>query len=416
LPARDEIPGARVLDRRLLRLAVPLAVGALALTACGNKKESSGASGGSKTLTIGVIAPLTGDLAAIGQGIKNGVDLAVKQANTNKTVPGYTLKMDAQDDTAKADVGATVAAKLVADNTVAGVVGPLNSSVAKSVAPVMASADLTEISPSNSNVDLTGRGALATGGTQTRPYKSYFRVVATDDIQGPFAAQFAVNTLGKKTIAIVHDKKAYGQGLAQAFAKEAAKDGAKVLKTETINPGDKDFSAVITKLKAQKPDFLFYGGEYPEASLLTKQMKAAGLKIPLMGGDGVQADDFIKIGGAAAEGDYATALGAPPESLASAKQFLTDYAAQKYADPIGPYGAYAYDAANIIIQALKTAASGKSGQALRDAVTAAVQNTNTTGATGALSFDKFGDTNSKVLTAYTVKGGKFVPAKTDTFK
>jgi branched-chain amino acid transport system substrate-binding protein len=400
LPARDEIPGARVLDRRLLRLAVPLAVGALALTACGNKKESSGSSGGSKTLTIGVIAPLTGDLAAIGQGIKNGVDLAVKQANTNKTVPGYTLKMDAQDDTAKADVGATVAAKLVADNTVAGVVGPLNSSVAKSVAPVMASADLTEISPSNSNVDLTGRGALSTGGTQTRPYKSYFRVVATDDIQGPFAAQFAVNTLGKKTIAIVHDKKAYGQGLAQAFAKEAAKDGAKVLKTETINPGDKDFS----------------GGEYPEASLLTKQMKAAGLKIPLMGGDGVQADDFIKIGGAAAEGDYATALGAPPESLPSAKQFLTDYAAQKYADPIGPYGAYAYDAANIIIQALKTAASGKSGQALRDAVTAAVQNTNTTGATGALSFDKFGDTNSKVLTAYTVKGGKFVPAKTDTFK
>jgi branched-chain amino acid transport system substrate-binding protein len=407
-----------VLDRRLLRLAVPFAVGALALTACGDSKEDTGStSGASKTLTIGVIAPLTGDLAAIGQGIKNGVDLAVKQANEKKTVKGYTLKMDAQDDTAKADVGATVAAKLVADNSVAGIVGPLNSSVAKSVAPVTSQANLVEVSPANSNVDLTGRGALATGGTQTRPYKSYFRVVATDDIQGPFAAQFAVNTLSKKTIAIVHDKKAYGQGLAEAFAKEATKDGAKVLKTETINPGDKDFSATITKLKAQSPDFLFYGGEYPEASLLTKQMKAAGLKIPLMGGDGVQADDFIKIGGAAAEGDYATALGAPPESLDSAKQFLTDYAAQKYADPIGPYGAYAYDSANIIIQALvKATAGNKSGQALRDAVTAAVGETNLTGATGSLSFDKFGDTNSKVLTAYTVKGGKFVPAKTDTFK
>ncbi len=406
---------------RLIRVISTLGITALALTACGDSREdtgSDGADGASKSYTIGVIAPLTGDLSAIGLGIKNGVDLAVKQANEKKTVKGVTLKLDAQDDTAKADVGATVAAKLVADQSVVGVVGPLNSSVAKSVAPVLSQANLTEISPANSNVDLTGRGALATGGTQTRPYKSYFRVVATDDIQGPFAAQFAVKTLGKKTIAIVHDKKAYGQGLAEAFAKQAAADGAKVLKTETINPGDKDFSATVTKLKAQSPDFVFYGGEYPEASLLTKQLKAAGLKIPLMGGDGVQADDYIKIGGAAAEGDYATALGAPTESLDSAKTFVSDYAAQKYAEPIGPYGAYAYDAANVIINALaKAIEDGKtSGQELRDAVTAAVGAVDFDGATGKISFDKFGDTNSKVLTAYTVKGGKFEAAKTDTFK
>ena len=402
---------------RLVRVAAPLLIAALALSACGSKKESGGSSG-NKTLTIGVVAPLTGDLSAIGNGIKNGVDLAIKQANEKKTVKGYTLAMDAQDDTAKAEVGATVAAKLVAEAGVVGVVGPLNSSVAKSVAPVLSQANLVEISPSNSNVDLTGRAALATGGTQTRPYKSYFRVVASDDIQGPFAAQFAVNTVKAKTIAIVHDKKAYGQGLAQAFAKEATKDGATVLKTETINPGDKDFSATITKLKAEKPDFLFYGGEYPEASLLTKQMKAAGLKIPLMGGDGVQADDYIKIGGAAAEGDYATALGAPTDSLDSAKQFVTDYAAAKYADAIGPYGAYAYDAANVIIAALAkaTANGGKSGQPLRDEVTKEVGDTSYDGITGKISFDQFGDTNTKVLTVYQVKAGKFVAAKTDTFK
>jgi len=387
------------------------------LSACGSKKESGSASG-SKTLTIGVVAPLSGDLSAVGNGIKNGVDLAIKQANEKKTVKGYTLTMDAQDDTAKADVGATVAAKLVAEPGVVGVVGPLNSSVAKSVAPVMAQANLVVISPSNSNVDLTGRGALVTGGTQVRPYKSYFRVVASDDIQGPFAAQFAVKTVMAKTIAIVHDKKAYGQGLAEAFAKEATKDGATVLKTETINPGDKDFSATITKLKAQKPDFLFYGGEYPEASLLTKQLKSAGLKIPLMGGDGVQADDYIKIAGAAAEGDYATALGAPTDSLASAKQFVTDYAAAKYADPIGPYGAYAYDAANVIIAALatSTASGSKSGQALRDDVTKGVQDSNYDGITGKITFDQFGDTTVKVLTVYQVKSGKFVAVKTDTFK
>lgn len=402
---------------RLVRIAAPLLIGALVLSACGSKKES-GSSSGSKTLTIGVVAPLSGDLSAVGNGIKNGVDLAIKQANEKKTVKGYTLTMDAQDDTAKADVGATVAAKLVAESGVVGVVGPLNSSVAKSVAPVMAQANLVVISPSNSNVDLTGRGALLTGGTQVRPYKSYFRVVASDDIQGPFAAQFAVKTVMAKTIAIVHDKKAYGQGLAEAFAKEAKKDGATVLKTETINPGDKDFSATITKLKAEKPDFLFYGGEYPEASLLTKQLKSAGLKIPLMGGDGVQADDYIKIAGAAAEGDYATALGAPTDSLASAKQFVTDYAAAKYADPIGPYGAYAYDAANVIIAALakSTASGSKSGQALRDDVTKGVQDANYDGITGKITFDQFGDTTVKVLTVYQVKSGKFVAAKTDTFK
>ena len=404
---------------RLVRVAAPLVIGALVLSACGSKKTETGAgaASGNKVLTLGVIAPLSGDLSAVGNGIKNGAELAIKQANAKGTVKGYTLKLSAEDDTAKADVGATVAAKLVSDASVIGIVGPLNSSVAKSVAPVMASANITLISPSNSGVDLTGRGALVTGGTQTRPYKSYFRVCATDDIQGPFGAKFVTGTLMKKTIAIVHDKKAYGQGLAEAFAKEAAKDGATVLKTETINPGDTDFSATISKIKVQKPDFLFYGGEYPEASLLTKQMKAAGLKIPLMGGDGVDAADYIKIAGMSAEGDFATALGAPTNTLPSAKTFLTDYAAAKYADPADPYGAAAYDAANAIISALaKATAAGKSGQALRDEVTKNVQASDFDGATGRISFDQFGDTNNKVLTVYSVKSAKFVAVKTDSFK
>jgi branched-chain amino acid transport system substrate-binding protein len=401
---------------RIARVAVPIIIGALALSACGSKKENGG-SGGNKTLTIGVVAPLSGDLSAVGNGIKNGVDLAIKQANANKTVKGVTLVMDAQDDTAKADVGAQVAAKLVAESSVFGVVGPLNSSVAKSVAPVMAQANLALISPSNSGVDLTGRDALAAGKTQTRPYKSYFRVCATDDIQGPFGADYAVKDLGKKKIAIVHDKKAYGQGLATAFAAQAKKDGATVLPTETINPGDKDFSALITKLKSESPDYLFYGGEYPEASLITKQMKAAGLNIPLAGGDGVDAADYIKIAGAAANGDYATALGAPTDKLDSAKQFLADYKAAGYKDPADPYGAAAFDAANALIKALaKANGENKSGQALRDEITKEVQDTDFAGVTGQISFDQFGDTNNKVLTVYKVENGAFVPAKTDSFK
>jgi branched-chain amino acid transport system substrate-binding protein len=146
-------------------------------------------------------------------------------------------------------------------------------------------------------------------------------------------------------------------------------------------------------------------------------MKAAGLKIPLAGGDGVDAADYIKIAGAAANGDYATALGAPTDKLASAKQFLADYKAAGYKDPADPYGAAAYDAANAIIKALaKATGEGKSGQELRDEVTKEVQDSDFDGVTGKISFDQFGDTNNKVLTVYKVASGAFVPAKTDSFK
>ena len=399
---------------RLVRVAAPLLIGALVISACGSKKENN--SGGSnKTLTIGVIAPLTGDLAAIGQGIKNGADLAIKQANDKKLIKGVTLRLDAEDDTAKADVGATVAAKLVADSSVVGVVGPLNSSVARSVAPVMAQANLAIISPANSATDLTGRDLLEAGKTQVRPNKSYFRLAATDDFQGPFDADYAVKKLGFKKIAIVHDKKAYGQGLAEAFAARAKADGATVLKTETVTPGDKDFSAVIDKVKAQGPDMLFYGGEYPEAAPLSKQMKAKGLNIPLMGGDGVQASKYIQLAGAAANGDLASGFGAPTASLASAKQFLTDYKAAGYTQEADPYGASAYDATNAIIKALAGAAGeGKSGQELRDEVTKELGDISFDGVTGPVSFDQFGDTNNKVLTVYKIEDGKYVAANTES--
>ncbi len=400
---------------RLVRLAAPLLVGALVLSACGNKKEDTGTA--SKTLTIGVVAPLTGPLSAIGQGIKNGADLAIKQANADKTVTGVTLRLDAQDDTGKADVGALVAAKLVANTDVIGVIGPLNSSVARSVAPVMAKANLTIISPANSATDLTGRDLLEQGKTQVRPHMSYFRLAATDDFQGPFDARYAVTDLKKKKIAIVHDKKAYGQGLAQAFAAEAKKLGATVLKTETVTVGEKDFSAVIDKIKAQGPDLLFYGGEYPEAAPLSKQMKAKGLNIPLMGGDGVQAAKYIELAGAASNGDYASGFGAPTASLESAKKFLTDYKAAGYAQEADPYGAAAFDATNAIIKALaKAYGEGKTGQDLRDEVTKEVGDVSFDGVTGPVSFDEFGDTNNKVLTAYVIKDGKYDAANTAAVK
>jgi branched-chain amino acid transport system substrate-binding protein len=387
--------------------------------ACGtNKKESStnsgAASSSSPTAKIALIAPLSGDLSALGLGMRNAVDLAVKQANDAGKVKGWKLEFDPEDDTAKADVGAQVASKVASDSAMVGVVGTLNTSVALQVAPILQKASIVEISPANTGIALTGRDKIP---NQVRVFDNYFRVATTDDIQGPFAADFVFDTLGKKKVAVVHDKKAYGQGLSEAFKGEFTKKGGTVLTTETINPGDKDFSAVISKIKPLAPELLYYGGEYPEASLLTSQMKAAGLNIPLMGGDGLVDKTYGKNAGPAAEGDFATNVGAPAEQLASAKKFIDDYKAAGYKDDFSAYGAYAFDAANVIINAMAKVLPGKSkiDDTVRKDIIKAVQATQLDGVTGKVSFDAFGDTTSKVLTVYKIKDADFKPEKTADF-
>ncbi len=149
-------------------------------------------------------------------------------------------------------------------------VGTYNSSVALQVAPVLGRANIVQISPANTNDTLT-RGQNPA--SPVRPYKNYFRTATLDSLQGGFAADYASNDLKAKNVAIIHDKKAYGQGLADSFKARFEKNGGKIVATETINPGDKDFSAVLSKIKPLNPDLIFYGGEYPEGSLISNQAK-----------------------------------------------------------------------------------------------------------------------------------------------
>jgi branched-chain amino acid transport system substrate-binding protein len=404
-----------VRQRRLIQLAAPVLVASLALAACGDKKEDSGSGtggGDKKVVKIGLIAPLSGDLSALGLGMKNAVQLRVDQANKDNELEGYTIQFVPEDDQAKPDVGAQVANKLASDQAVIGVVGTLNSSVAEQVAPVLATANIAMVSPANTGVGLTGRDKSP----QTRKYSTYFRVATTDDVQGPFAAQYLFTTAGKKKVAVIHDKKTYGQGLADAFTKEFTKLGGTVVATETINPGDKDFSGTITKIQGKAPDAVYYGGEFPEAAPLSKQMKQKGLNIPLMGGDGIYSGKFIEQGGQQVEGDLATSVGAPTESLASAKSFVDAYNAGGFKEPFEAYGAYAYDAADAIIEAAKKALDGEVNEEDRKAVVEALGDVSFDGVTGSVAFDEFGDTTNKVLTVYKVSGGKWVAEKTDTFK
>jgi branched-chain amino acid transport system substrate-binding protein len=407
-----------VRQRSLLILTTVLTTGALTLTACGSRddKGSGGSSGsGNTTVTIGVDAPLTGQNSATGLGIQYGVQIAIDQANAKKTVPGVTFKLKALDDKAQPATGQQNATQLVADKSVIATVGPLNSGVATSMQQVFASANMVEISPANTAPELT-QGKNWETGTKTRPFKTYFRTATTDALQGGFAAQYAHDDLKKAKAFVVDDKQTYGAGLAKLFKQNFIKDGGKVIGEDHVNTGDKDFSTLVTKIKNSGADILYYGGQYDESQLITKQLKDAGAKIPLMGGDGMFSDTYIKTAGKDAEGDLATSVGVPLDSVAAAKDFISTYKSKGYQGDYSTYGGYSFDAATAVINSVgKIAKDGKLPSDARAQLVGAVQAVDFQGIAGPVKFDQYGDTTNKQLTVYKVSGGKWVAAKSGTF-
>ncbi|MEZ0093132.1 branched-chain amino acid ABC transporter substrate-binding protein [Streptacidiphilus sp. EB129] len=410
-------------NRSLLVITTLAVSSALSLTACGSRAStsssgnSSSSAAGATTVTIGVDAPLTGSLSALGLGIKNSVDLAINTANKTNEVPGVTFKIEALDDKKSPQQGQQNATQLVGDNSVVGVVGPLNSGVAVSMQQIFNNANLVEVSPANTNPTLT-QGPNWQTGTKVRPFASYFRTATTDAIQGPFAAQFAFSTLGKKKVFLVDNKLTYGVGLVSTFKDEFTKLGGTVVGQDHVTSGANDFSSTVTAIKNSGADFVYFGGEYPDSGPLTKQLKAAGDKIPLIGGDGMYDPTYIKLAQGAAEGDYATSVGAPVETLDSAKKFIADYAAGGYSDPYAAYGGYSYDSAWSIIEAVKAVAAANSGKLPADprkAIETAMAQVSFSGVTGTVSFDQYGDATNKQLTVYGVKGGQWTTVKTGTF-
>lgn len=405
--------------RAVVKSGVLITVGALALAACGTRASDSGdgdgSGGGDKIVKIGVIAPLTGNLSAIGLGIRNSVELAIRQANEQNAIPGWKIELRAEDDQATPQVGQQAASTLADDPAIAGVVGTYNSSVAQNVMPVLDKAGIVQVSPGNTGPSLTMGEDLD---NPQRPYRNYFRTCTTDAIQGPFGARYVYNTLGIRKIATINDKKTYGAGLVTQFTKEFKALGGEVVSEQTINPDDTDYSSVIAKVAAAEPELLYYGGEYPQAGPLSRQMKARGLNIPLMGGDGIVDPKYIELGGTTSEGDYGTSVGAPVESLDSAKSFVEAYNKAGFSESYSAYGAYAFDAANAIINGLKVSLKDATEitREVREATIQAVQNTSFDGTSGHVAFDEFGDNTTKILTVYKVEGGKWVAAHTDTFK
>ncbi|WP_019545681.1 branched-chain amino acid ABC transporter substrate-binding protein [Streptomyces sulphureus] len=397
-----------------------VAVGALTLSACGSRDDSGGDSGGGdKTVVIGLDAPLSGDLSALGAGIKNSADLAVKVANKNNEVDGVKFKLESLDDQGQAGTGQQNATKLVGNQEVYGVVGPLNSHVGESMQKVLGNANLVQVSPANTAPQLT-QGAKWQSGDKVRGFESYFRTCATDDVQGPFAAQYLYNEKKFKKAYIIDDKKTYGAGLAGTFTTEFKKLGGKVVGTDHVNPDDRDFSAVATKVAKSGADFVYIGSEYPTAAPLSAQIKKAGATFPTVGGDALYSAEYIKLHKKKSEGDMATSVGAPLETLDTAKEFMKNYKAQGYKLPYEAYGGYSYDSTWAIIQAIKAVAEEGDGlpddvDEAREKIAKAVQSVKFSGVTGEVAFDKFGDTTNKQLSVYEVKGGDHKAVKTGTF-
>jgi branched-chain amino acid transport system substrate-binding protein len=404
------------LKGRVLQSVTVLGVLLLVLAGCSRDTGGGDAQEEKKTVKIGVVAPLTGALSELGLGIKNSVDLAIRQANEKGTVPGYELVLAAEDDAADPATGANAANKLASDPQVAGVVGTLNSSVAQSVAPVLAKANISQVSPANTNPTLT-RGPKPDDAPQ-RVWPTYTRVATTDTFQGPFAADYALGDGGFKSAFVIHDKKTYGQGLAETFTNRFEEKGGTIAGTETVNENDRDFGAVVTKVIGAKPDMVYYGGEYPAAGPLAAQLADRGFEGPLMGGDGIYASDFFKGAGDKGEGTLATSIGEPVANLESAKQFVTDYEAAGFNEGFSAYGAQSYDAANILIQGMaKALPNADSVEAARPQIVEAVNATSGfQGATGEHTFDEYGDTSNRALTVYKAEGQEWTPVFSGAFQ
>lgn len=342
------------------------------------------------SVKIGFAAPLTGDNAVYGEGMKRAVELAIEEANASDEVKeaGYQFVIRAEDDAGDPKQAVNVANALVGDTDVVGVVGHFNSGCSIPAAPVYNKADVAMVTVS-SNPQLTAQG-----------YGIVNRVVAKDDAQGGFSGELAAS-MGLKNVAVVDDATPYGQGLATEFKAAFAEKGGKILSEDRVQPKEVDFSALVTKLKGSKPDAVYYAGAHTEGALLTKQMKQAGLKVPVMGGDMLYTPEYIKIAGAeSAEGDLATALGLPLDQQPKGAEFKAKYE-EKYGKAPEAYDSYAYDAAWAIINAVVEAGTE------RAAVAEAVRAGTVDGVTGSVAFDENGDNKEQVISAYKVTGGEW---------
>lgn len=375
----------------VLNALLVAAMAALALGGCGKHDGTA-----SNIIKIGSVAPLTGPQAHLGKDNENGARLAVDEINAaGLTLGGKKMHIDllSEDDQADPKTATTVAQKLV-DSGIVGVIGHLNSGSTIPASTIYHDAGIPQISPSATAIAYTAQG-----------YNTAFRVMTNDEQQGHVLGQYAVNKLGAKKIAIIDDRTAYGQGLADEFAKAAKAAGADIVGREYTTDKSTDFMAILTSIKSKAPDLVFFGGMDPQAGPMAKQMKQLGLTAQLLGGDGMQTPEFIKLAGADAEGAIASNPGLTLDAMPGGKAFREKFTARF--GPIQNYAPYAYDAVYVMVEAMKRAGSSEPAKYLPE-----LAKTDYQGVTGKIRFDSKGDVSGGAVTLYQVKNGAWHPLET----
>jgi len=364
----------------------------LLIGGCGDKPPSDG----STIVRIGQVSPLTGPQAHLGRDNDNGARLALEEINTQGLTIGgkkITLELKSEDDGADPKTATTVAQKLV-DEGVVGVIGHLNSGATIPASKIYSDNGIPQISPSATAVAYTASG-----------YKTAYRVMTNDAQQGNVLGNFAVTKLGAKKIAIIDDRTAYGQGLADEVEKAVKATGGEVVAREYTSDRATDFMAILTSIKGKTPDLVFFGGMDPQAAPMLKQMKQLGMNAKFLSGDGAQTPQFIALAGADAEGALASNPGLPLDTMPGGTAFKTKFEA-KYGK-IQNYSPYAYDAVYVLVEAMKRANSTEPSKYLPE-----LPKTDFQGVTGRVRFDAKGDITGGAVTVYQVKDGKWVTLET----
>ena len=375
---------------RALALAVLAAV--LALYGCGKQQAPSS----ELVVKIGSVAPLTGPQAHLGKDNDNGVRMAIDEVNAQHLVIGgkpVHFELISEDDQADPKTATIVAQKLV-DEKVNAVIGHLNSGATIPASKIYHDAGVVQISPSATAIPYTHQG-----------FKNAFRVMTNDAQQGKVLGDFAVRDMAAKKIAIIDDRTAYGQGLADQFEKEAKADGGDIVAREYTTDRATDFMAILTSIKGKQPDLVFYGGMDAQAGPMAKQMKSLGLNAKFLGGDGTQSFEFIKLAGADAEGVTASSPGLPLAKMPGGEEFLKKFES-KYGK-IQIYAPYAYDATMTLVEAMKQADSVDPAKYLP-----VLAHIHRNGVTGPIAFDSNGDVQGGAVTLYRVENGSWVPLET----
>lgn len=338
-----------------------------------------GATALANTIKIASVSPLSGSQAGLGETIKLGAQLAVEEAAPWFKERGINLVFVPQDDQASPDVGVAVARRLVNDDAVLGVVGHLNSGVAIPASEVYKEYNLTMVSPANTNPQIT-----------ERRYPNVNRICGRDDIQGPVGAEFAVNDLGAKKVYIIHDKTAYGQGVAETFRAKALALGAQVVGFDGTEERS-NFNLLIQRMRIMRPDVIYFGGMFDQGGVLLKQLRERKVEAIFIGPDAMDSSELVKIAQDAVIGAYYTTVAGPVELFPAAKSFSERYLA-KFNRPAESYALYAFDSAQVFIEAIKKLVEANPDAVpARADVAAAVRQVAFDGITGSIAFDDKGD-------------------------